>query len=124
MVGEGYHTRPDSPPAKRRKRSSAPAATSAAGHADSTPASHTTGTLHPHPAAHLLELEDDAFFGSEYTKVDYSALLSPFRLLALPSLGVENRMFLLLDYFLNAENMSTLLPCTNYYLLCREEHMD
>lgn len=45
MVGEGYHTRTDSPPAKRRKRSSAPAATSAAGHADSTPASHTTGTL-------------------------------------------------------------------------------
>lgn len=42
MVGEGYHTRTDSPPAKRRKRSSAPAATSAAGHADSTPASHTT----------------------------------------------------------------------------------
>ncbi|KAK8378022.1 hypothetical protein O3P69_018746 [Scylla paramamosain] len=41
MVGEGYH-RGDSPPAKRRKRSSAPAATSAAGHADSTPASHTT----------------------------------------------------------------------------------
>lgn len=35
----GYHTRPESPPSKRRKRTSAPAA----GHADSNTASHTTG---------------------------------------------------------------------------------
>lgn len=45
IVGDGsggYHTRPESPPSKRRKRTSAPAA----GHADSNTASHTTGT-HP-----------------------------------------------------------------------------
>ncbi|XP_071531753.1 uncharacterized protein [Panulirus ornatus] len=41
IVGDGsggYHTRPESPPSKRRKRTSAPAA----GHADSNTASHTT----------------------------------------------------------------------------------
>ncbi|XP_047477717.1 uncharacterized protein LOC125031178 isoform X1 [Penaeus chinensis] len=44
IVGDGsggYHTRPESPPSKRRKRTSAPAA----GHADSNTASHTTDVV-------------------------------------------------------------------------------
>ncbi|XP_069182105.1 transcription activator GAGA isoform X2 [Procambarus clarkii] len=44
IVAEGggsYHSRPDSPPSKRRKRTSAPAA----GHADSNTASHTSGVV-------------------------------------------------------------------------------